>query len=266
MLSIDVAHQTLQTHKPEPGSAATNARSPRASLPLRAVIPVLIALTLLLAACGGNSTPSAQDLIKSAQKAIQKVTAYHFNLQAKNISLAGKLPITSADGDIKVPDRLKAIATIQGSSVQIIAIGNRQYINLFGGWQTTTGLIDPRTLSDPQTGVSAILGHIQNPGQPADSSVNGTSCWHIDGKLDPIYLAGITGGGAPGGTLDDVSTCIGKSDNLPYQIIIHGPAAQGDTTQTSRTITLSKFNEAITINPPNGVSIVMAASLLLNGE
>jgi hypothetical protein len=223
----------------------------------------LLALVLLMAACGGgsSSTPSAQSIIQKAQAAIRKVTAYHFNLQSQNVGTTGKLPITAADGDIKVPDRLKGTVTIQGNAVQVVAIGNKQYINLFGGWQTTTGLIDPRTLSDPQSGVAAILGHIQDPGQPTDSSVNGTPCWHIDGKLDPAYLAGITGGGAPSGTMDNVSTCIGKSDSLPYQIVINGQAAQGDTAQTRRTITLSKFNENITINPPTGTSIVLLIAL-----
>lgn len=260
MHNIDFALHLSRQEPTRTLSTPHNSRRSRRPPNFRYAIPLLIVLVLLQAACGGSgsTTPNAQDLIKNAQKAIQKVTAYHFNLQTQAIGQSGKLPITSADGDIKVPDRLKAVATIQGNSVQIIAIGNQQYINLFGGWQTTSGLIDPRTLSDPQTGVAAILGHIQNPSQPGDSSVNGTSCWLINGKLDPVYLAGITGGGAPTGTLDNVSACIGKSDNLPYQIIIKGPAAQGDTTQTSRTITLSKFNEVITINPPSGTSIVMA--------
>lgn len=218
----------------------------------------LVALALLLAACnnGGSATPSAQSLIKSAQLAIQKVTAYHFNLQVKNPGPGGTFPITSADGDIKVPDRLKATATISGNSVQIITIGDKQYINLLGGWQSVSGLLDPRALTDPKTGVSSILGHIQNLSQPVDSSVNGTNCWLIKGKLDPSLLSGITGGGAPAGTLDDVSVCIGKADSLPYQFVINGQAAAGDTSQTSRTITLSKFNEIITINPPGGISIV----------
>jgi hypothetical protein len=218
---------------------------------------------LLLAGCGGSSNPttpapSSQQLIKNAQAAIQKVTSYHFTLKSQNISATSPLPIQSADGDILVPDKLQANANVlfNGATVQaqIIAIGNDQYINVLGGWQKTSGLLDPRVLSDPQTGVSAILGQLQNPSSPSDSSSNGTPCWSISGKLDARYLAGITGGGAPAGTMDDVTTCIGKSDNLPYLIVIKGIAAQGDTAATSRTFTLSKFNEHITITAPAGAS------------
>ncbi len=226
----------------------------------RSAYGFLLGLLLLLAACGGSnsssglSTPDAHQLITKAQAAIQKVTAYHFNLKAVNIGANSALPINSADGDIQVPDKLKATANalFAGNNVQVqlIAIGGKEYINILGGWQTTTGLIDPRTLSDPQTGVAAILGHIQNPGTPTDATVGGRSCWNIKGKLDPTYLSGITGGGAPAGTLDDVSTCIGKSDNLPYQIIINGVATPGDTAKTVRTFTLSNFNEQVTIQAP----------------
>jgi lipoprotein LprA len=216
----------------------------------------LLALALLLIGCGGSTStaPSAQSLIKNAQAAIGKVTAYHFNLKAQNIGTGGSLPIQSADGDIVVPDKLQANANVVfgGATVQaqLIAIGSNQYINVLGGWQQASGLLDPRVLSDPQTGVAAILGHLQNPSTPSDSSSNGTPCWSISGKLDASYLAGITGGGAPAGTMDDVTTCIGKSDNLPYLIVIKGIAAKGDTAQTTRTFTLSKFNESVTINAP----------------
>lgn len=212
---------------------------------------------LLLASCGGSSgtpAPDAKQLIKEAQAAIQQVTSYHFKLVSTDPGTEAKLPVISAEGDIVVPDKLQANANAlfagNNVQVQIIAIGDQQYILLFGAWQETTGLLDPRTLSDPQKGVAAILGQIQNPGTPSDSSVGGRPCWNINGKLDPVYLAGITGGGAPAGSTDDVSTCIGKTDKLPYQIIIKGPAAVGDTVKTVRTFTLSKFGEQITIVAP----------------
>src|SRR5205823_8551573 len=133
-----------------------------------------------------------------------------------NVGTEAKLPIVSAEGDIVVPDKLKANANalLLGNivQVQIIAIGNQQYILLFGAWHATTGLLDPRTLSDPQKGVASILGHIQNPTTPTDSRVGGRPCWKINGKLDPVYLEGITGGGAPTASSDDNSSCIGKTD------------------------------------------------------
>ena len=218
-----------------------------------------VLLLLAVSGCGNTtSIPDAHQLISKAQTAIKVVTAYHFKLATDHPGTGATLTIVQAEGDIAVPDKLKANATalILGSNaqVQIITIGNQQYITdpITQQWHSTTRLIDPRTLSDPQTGVAAILGHIQNPTTSSDTNVtvNGTACWNVNGKLDPTYLSGITGGGAPAGTMDSVSTCIGKSDNLPYLIRITGIAAAGDTTATVRTFTLSKFNENISITPP----------------
>jgi len=217
----------------------------------------LCLLVFLLTACGGSDSspaPDAKKLIKDAQTAILRVTSYHFKLVTANVSTEAKLPIVSAEGDIVVPDKLKANANalLYGNIVQVqmIAIGDQQYVLLFGAWQATTGLLDPRTLSDPQKGVASILGHIQNPSTPTDSTVGGRACWQINGKLDPVYLAGITGGGAPAGSTDDITSCIGKTDKLPYQVIIKGPAATGDTDKTVRTFTLSNFGENVTIEAP----------------
>ena len=228
---------------------------PRRSMPVLAVLVCLLAF--LLSACGGSGSsqvPDAKQLIKDAQAAILRVTSYHFKLVTANVGTQAKLPIVGAEGDIVVPDKLKANANtlLLGNIVQVqmIAIGNQQYILLFGAWQATTGLLDPRTLSDPQKGVASILGHIQNPSTPTDSTVGGRPCWQIKGKLDPAYLTGITGGGAPAGSTDDITSCIGKTDKLPYQIIIKGPAAAGDTDKTVRTFTLSNFGEQVTIEAP----------------
>lgn len=222
------------------------------------MVALLILLTFLLAlpACGGGGPPSAQQLISNAQTAIQKVTSYHFNLVVDNPGAATTLVVKSADGDILVPDRLKANASalVLGNvvQVQIITIGSKEYITdpITGKWAPTTGLIDPRSLSDSRTGVAAILGGIQNPSTPSDSIVDGTPCWSIDGMLDAKYLASITGDGTSSGTMDAITTCIGKNDNLPYQIRIKGVATQGDTNQTVRTFKLSKFGESVTITAP----------------
>ncbi len=218
----------------------------------------LLAVVFMLAACGGSSnTPTAQQLITNARSAIQKVKSYHINLAVDNPGNNGTLTITSADGDILVPDKFKATTKVLvfGSiaQVQYIAIGANEYITdpVSGKWGTASNLLDPRTLTDPQTGVAGILGHIQNPSTPSDSNVDGRSCWSINGTLDAKYLAAIIGGSsAPAGSMVAVTTCIGKSDNLPYLMRFTGVAAQGDLNKTARTFKLSKFNESLTITAP----------------
>src|SRR5437660_5272530 len=190
-------------------------------------LPALLSLLALagiltLTACGGSSgptTPDAHTLITRAQAAIQKVTSYHFNLKVDNPGTGSVLVIKTADGDILVPDKLKANANVlvlgNVVQVQLITIGDKQYVTdpITNQWHPTSGLLDPRTLSDSKTGVAVILGQIQNPSTPSDANVDGTPCWSINGTLDAKYLAAITGGGAPTGTMDAVNTCIGKSDN-----------------------------------------------------
>ncbi len=217
----------------------------------------LLAIVLTLTACGGTNTPTAQQVIANAQAAIRKVTSYHFNLVVDHPGTSGILTITSADGDILVPDKLKANANVLAlgsvAKVQIIAIGATEYITdpITEKWQTIPSLFDPRPLSDPQMGVASILGHIQNPSAPTDSNVDGTSCWSISGVLGSQYLAGIaTGGPAPAGSKAAVTTCIGKADTLPYLIRLSGVAAEGDSATTVRTFKLSKFGESLTITAP----------------
>ena len=221
-------------------------------------LPGLLACMLALTACGGSTatTPDAHTLITQAQAAIQKVTSYHFNLTVDNPGTGGALIVKTADGDILVPDKLQANANVlllnNVVQVKIIAIGADQYITdpITNAWHKTSGLLDPRTLSDSKTGVAAILGNIQNPSTPTTSSVDGIPCWSIDGTLDAKYLAAISGGGAPAGSTVKGTTCIGKSDNLPYLIKMSGIAAQGDSSNTVRNFKLSKFGESLTITAP----------------
>src|SRR5436853_5876036 len=125
---------------------------------------VLILLSLAAYGGDGGGPPSAQQLISNAQNAIQKVTSYHFNLAVDNPGTGATLVIKSADGDILVPDKLKANASalVLGNvvQVQIITIGDKEYLTdpITGSWIPTTGLIDPRSLSDAKTGVAVSGG------------------------------------------------------------------------------------------------------------
>jgi len=219
---------------------------------------VFIVLTLLLVACSGTTTtpttPTAQQVISGAQTAIQKVTSYHFNFVTENPGSA-PLVLKSADGDIVVPDKLKASANVvefnNAVQVQFVSVKGNQYATdpVTGKWMKTTIPIDPQALSNLQTGIIPnFLGHIQDPSTPTDSSVDNTPCWRIEGKLDTKYLNGL--GGQPTGSTVPVTICIGKTDNLPRLITSNGVTFQGDTSKTVYTLKLSKFDETLTIVAP----------------
>jgi len=206
----------------------------------------------------GGAKPTAQQLIASLQKNFRSVSAFHVAMQVDNPGpvAQGQVQIRSADGDVLMPDKVKALASVilsgQAVQVNLISVGSSQFITdpVTGQWRVVKGVLDPRTLTNPDTGLISLINKVQNISQPVSDNVNGTACWRITGQLDAKYIAFFTGGGVPAGTMLHTSACIGQNDALPYQVIITGQAAAGDTPQTTRTFVLSKYNESISINAP----------------
>jgi LppX_LprAFG lipoprotein len=205
-----------------------------------------------------GSKPTAQQLIAAIKKNFNTVNTFHVVMQAQNTGTASssQIQIRAANGDVIMPDKVKAQATVvlsgQAVTVNLVSIGNTQYITdpITGQWRVVKGLLDPRTLTNPNTGIISLLSKVQNVTQPTDDSVNGVLCWRMTGQLDAKYLAFFTGGGVPAGTMLQTSACVGKADGLPYQVKVTGEAAAGDTAQTTRLFNISNYNENITINAP----------------
>src|SRR5207249_1056739 len=112
------------------------------------------------------------------------------------------------------------------------------------------GVLDPRTLTNPDTGIISLVGKVQNVSQPMDDVVGDIPCWRITGQLDAKYIAFFTGGGVPAGTMLQTSTCIGKLDSLPYQLKVTGQASANDAKDTTYLFAISKYNESVTIVAP----------------
>ena len=202
--------------------------------------------------------PTTTQLLTALTKNFRTVSAFHVVMSVANPGTvtSDQIQIRSANGDVVMPDKVKAQATVilsgQSVTVNLISVGNNQFITdpITGQWRVIKGVLDPRTLTNPDTGIISLVNKVQNVSQPTDDSVNGTSCWRVTGQLDAKYLAFFTGGGVPAGTMLQTSTCIGKSDSLAYQLIVTGQAAVGDTTNTSRTFLISNYNESISIAAP----------------
>jgi hypothetical protein len=202
--------------------------------------------------------PTTQQLLAALQKNFRSVSAFHVVMKEDNPGAAtvDKVQIRAATGDVVMPDKVKAQATVilsgQSVTVNLISVGDNQFITdpITGQWRVIKGVLDPRTLTNPDTGIISLISKVQNVSQPTDDTVGGVPCWRVTGQLDAKYLAFFTGGGVPAGTLLQTSACIGKADSLPYQLIVTGQAAVGDTTATSRTFLISNYNENVNITAP----------------
>jgi LppX_LprAFG lipoprotein len=204
------------------------------------------------------SSPTAQQLLSTLQKNFRNVSTFHVVMQVQNPGQAvqDQVQIRSANGDVSMPDKVKAQATVmlsgQPVTVNLISIGANQFITdpVTGQWRVIKGVLDPRTLTNPNTGLLSLIGKLHNVSRPVSDSTNGTPCWRITGQLAAKDLAFFTGGGVPPTTMLKTSACVGKADALPYQLVVTGQAARGDTAQTARTFQLSHYNESVTIQAP----------------
>ena len=202
--------------------------------------------------------PTTQQLLATLQKNFRTVSTFHVVMQVDNAGTppSGSIQIRNANGDVIMPDKVSAQANIvlsgQVVGVKLISVGNNQYVTdpITGQWRVIKGVLDPRTLTNPNTGLISLVGKVQNVSQPTDDSVNGTPCWRISGQLDAKYLKFLTGGGVPAGTMLQTSACIGKADGLPYEVKVVGMAAVGDTNNTTYSFQLSNYNEHVSITAP----------------
>jgi hypothetical protein len=243
-------------------------------IPLRRAMACLlltIASALLIAGCtppwqhgsaavtsGSVSKPTAQQILNTLQKNFRSVTTFHVTLKVDNLgnTSGNQIQIRAADGDVIMPDKVKAQANVLFSGqpviVKLISIGNIQYLTdpITGQWRVVKGVLNASTLTNPDTGIISLASKLQNVTGPTDDAVNGIPCWRVNGLMDAKYLAFFTGGGVPAGTMLQTSVCAGKADGLPYQLSVVGQAAKSDTMQTSRTFTISSYNEKVTITAP----------------
>ena len=202
--------------------------------------------------------PTTVQLLTSLQKNFRLANSFHVTMDVQNPGAVGQdqIQIRTADGDVSMPDKVKAQATVimsgQSLTVNLISVGDNQFITdpVTGQWRVIKGVLDPRTLTNPNTGIISVVNKVQNVSQPTSAVVGGNPCWQITGQLDAKYLAFFTGGGVPAGTMLQTVACIGKGDSLPYLVSVTGQAAASDTPQTTRIFTMSNYNESINIVAP----------------
>jgi hypothetical protein len=210
------------------------------------------------ASSGLGPAPTAQQVLAAMQKNFRLVISFHLTMKTDNLGNTdgSQIVIRDADGDVLMPDKIRAQASVllsgQAVSINLISVGGNQFITdpITGQWRVVKGMFDPRALTNPDTGLIALASKLQNVTGPVADSANNLACWRVSGQLPAQDLAFFTGGGVPTGTLLATTIWVGQADGLPYKITVVGQAAKGDTAQTARTFLISKYNESISIVAP----------------
>ena len=163
------------------------------------VVLLLASFCLSVPACGDDtkaSRPDAAQLLQRATAATQAVKSFHFKLSHENgaTPMPLNLQLTSAEGDVVVPDRLqadiRAKASSLSASLKVVSIGDRTWItNPFSRrWQLLPNA-SLRDIADPARLVTSLLSGLSEPAFVGQDEVEGTKTHHLTATVDAAALA-----------------------------------------------------------------------------
>jgi lipoprotein LprG len=228
---------------------------PRKSGP---VICATVLAALAATGCGGGSkeesnAPPPRTIASRSVERTSALRSFHFMLKVDNApSGVPGLTITFAEGDLLMPDSLKA--KVNGTfarapvQTQIVAVGDKTVLQdpLSKQWRPFATGANPAVLVKDVPNVVKQATDLQNAGS---EKVGGDDTYKVTGKVKASVVAPILAV-KPSGKLVPFTMWVGKKDYYLRRARLEGPVAQNEPDKITRTIELSKFNERITITLP----------------
>lgn len=223
-------------------------------------LSLLILVLAALAACGTSEQPDPAKLAGEGATAFDAVTSFHFKLVVTEGLSAplGTIILINAEGDSLRPNKVSAKlkAQLVGAPLAVningIIIGGDAWttpnpfnLSQFEKMTDTAGLEN----FSPANGVSQVLRGLRNPTFVETTEVEGVQVHHISGVADAASLNALTGGVATAGELK-LDLWLGVDDKLLRQLVAVGPLDPSEKPGITRTLNLSKFNDPVTIEPP----------------
>jgi hypothetical protein len=220
---------------------------------------VLLALVALLVAVGCGSDEEgapATELVRQSAESTGDVQSFHFALDVQNVETGGSgLQLTGAEGDVAVPDRASADVTGTFSGVpistQVIAVGDDVWLKLFGKWQKVDVSTTPAVLLSPSKGVLAAMSGVTEAVDEGTEDLDGTTVVRVSGTAPAGDVAPLVAVSPSDPDLQvPVTLWIGEDDTILRRIEVRGPVAGGEPDDAVRTVDLSRFDEPVTVEPP----------------
>lgn len=230
----------------------------------RALLALLVSvLALGSAACTGDdegtpsgSLPDANGLLRESSQAMGELETVHFDL-AVDGSIPG-VAIRTASGELTRDGDVKGTgALIQGeatSEIEFVIVGESLYLKgPTGGFQRlpasfASTVYDPSKILDQQVGLPAMVAGAKEARTEAIEDVDGTQAYRIavtvPRDLLTVLLPGVS---------SDLSGQLWVASADPKRLLkarMDVPA-QGGGSPAGVTMTLSNFDEPVTVTPPN---------------
>jgi len=232
-----------------------------------ALLVVLAAALAMASACGGGgddgasptpaTLPPADEVLPKVVERVGTVQSFHFRLEHENglspIPLG--LELRTAEGDIQVPDRMKADLEADAGGtllrVEVIGIGDEGWItNPFSRqWQPLPKGTTISSIFDPAAGITAIAGSLENVRVLGAEEVEGGQTYLLEGQVDSGALEAAAPIAEPGLTVT-VKLWVDIEDYTIRRVRLEGPFAPGEPANIVRILHLSKFDEPVSIEPP----------------
>lgn len=223
---------------------------------------MLAAVALLAAGCTGDDEkkptgplPDAASLLDDASEAAAEITSTHFVVQTSG-TVPG-LAVKSIDGDLaqdgkKVAAKGTATLDVMGSQAEakFVLVDGTLYLDTGGGQYTELPeeqakmVYDFSAVLDPERGVAKLIGSIAGAKTVASEEIGGVATYKIDGTATKEVVAGLVPQAK-----DDVKVSLWVTEDGydPVQATATFPGDPGG----KLTVTLSKVNEPVTVEPPS---------------
>ena len=222
----------------------------------------IVILLVIAGACGSEeSTPepvatpvTPAEVVALSQHAMSALDSFSFQLthDVGHTTLSGALQLTRAGGLVATNGLdLEAEANIGRAFVRVeaVVIGEQTWMTnpLTGVWSEIAPEDSPFSFLDPVKLVADILGDTEQATYPTDSSSAGNVI--VIGTIPAESLAALVGSVDPT-AVPNVELTLDSNSKRLNKIVITGVVQPEDESNTIRVITLSEFDQQVSLEPP----------------